>query len=220
MVEGADACPGCDRKDVASRRATALAAAYETMPNWPWARFGTPELLNGVKGKPGSTTLYEAAQKWRTKDGDLTMVGRTGAYKTSLMAAIGYRVLDYARDAENVLPGLLDTAARVRFINAADLAEDAKRWPSHRGVAAPLVEEARNASILLLDDLGHEDPRDNSVWRVLDYRYRADLRTVKTSRLTRRQMAGADRYGEDGARRVFETGVVVDLSDIEPKGKR
>lgn len=157
--------------------------------------------------------MLKAAREWRTPAGHVAFIGRTGIGKTALMVAVAHQILDMARD-QQLSERAMVVASGVRFISAVDLGDAARRWPPRDADNAPLVQAALDATVLILDELGHEDPKDRSVFKVIDSRMRARGRnTLITSRLTRREMEGPDRYGKDGARRVFDCGgVVVDLS--------
>lgn len=205
-------CPACGRKDRAAMRHDELAAAYASLPNWPWARFTNPKFIEAVESKPGGKELLRAAFAWKASDGHLTIIGRTGVGKTAVITAIAHRGLDAVRDRDNISERSVAVAAGVRFISAVDLGDAARRWPPKDMEHPPLVQAALDAPILFLDDLGHEDPRDRSVFKVIDARYRSrDKTTIVTARLDRAQMEREDRYGKDGARRLFDGGVVVDL---------
>lgn len=202
-------CTPCGREEVQSRRRIELAQAWSTVPNWTWARFGDPILLANV-AKNHSERMYETAECWAPKHGSLSLMGFTGACKTSLMVAVAARMLEAAMLPE-ASSKAVEMVSGIRFINAADLASAARGFPLRGENEVPLVQEAIDASILFLDDLGHEDPKDRSVWRVYDARYRKDLKTVMSTRLTHAELGSAERYGEDGRRRILESGVVADM---------
>ncbi len=207
-----DWCKMCGERDRAAMRATQLAPAYATLPDWPWARFTNPKFLQRIEAGGGGRML-QAARDWKTAHGHMTFIGRTGIGKTAMMTAVAHQILDLASERE-LSEKAMAVASGIRLISATDLADAAKRWPPRGADNAPLVQEALDATVLILDELGHEDPRDRSVFKVLDSRYRTrGKNTLITSRLMRVDMEREDRYGEDGARRIFDCGaMVVDMS--------
>lgn len=204
-------CPACGRKDRAAVRLADLQPAYATLPDWPWARFDNEKFCAHVR-KTGGDVMLRTANEWRRKDGHLTLVGATGAGKTAVVAAIAHRILDMARDDDALHAHAVEVAAALRFVAAVDLGDAAKRWPPRDQQHPPLVQAALDASILILDDLGHEDPKERVVFKVIDARYRSHGKpTIVTSRLARADMEREDRYGPDGARRIYDCTRVVDL---------
>lgn len=202
-------CSACGRADRAATRRRELAPAYDSLPAWPWARFGDPKLESFARD-PKAAEILEAARGWKRSAGNLTLLGPTGIGKTSVVTAIAHRALDMVRDGDDLPELAVELAAAIRFMSAVDLADAARRWPPRDANYPPMVQEALDASVLFLDDLGHEDPKDRSVFKVIESRYRAKgKQTVVTSRLSRADMQREDRYGEDGARRIFELSVVV-----------
>lgn len=151
--------------------------------------------------------MIAAARGWRAAAGNLVLLGATGIGKTSTMVALGYQILDYARDYD--LPDdALRVAAGLRFVNAIDLGYARRNWPLGQG-DPPMLLEAREATVLLLDELGREPAWDSTMFELFDYRYRKGRPTVCTSRLSENEMESPERYGVDGARRILETGKVV-----------
>lgn len=88
------------------------------------------------------------------------------------------------------------------FVKAAALAAARRCHPLGEGEPKLLV-DAPEAALLLLDDLGQDERRDNVMMDVLDARYDAGLPTVCTSGFTLEQLS--ERYGQALVRRITET---------------
>lgn len=210
-------CAPCSARETASRRRARLAEAVATLPPWPWCRFGDPVFAERTAGRAtrrhgtevADVVAADAARAWRRAHGGLVLCGPTGTGKTSLMVAIGYQLVEAAM-AESAAPALVDFAAGIRFADASDIARARRGWPLGKG-DPPELTEAMEATLLLLDEMGREPLGDPTLFELFNYRYRKGLPTVTTSRLTRDDMKRPDRYGTDGARRLLDTGVVLEL---------
>lgn len=130
-------------------------------------------------------------------------IGPPGAGKTSLAVAMLRAVLaDYAKT------GNMFMDARHRYVSAYALAK--ARATSPLGEESALVDSALRAPLLLVDELGGEEPRHASaVAEVLYERHAAELPTWVTTGATPKAIA--DRYGGGIARRVFEGATVFRL---------
>lgn len=120
----------------------------------------------------------------------LVLSGVTGAGKTSLAVAL-FGVWFSVHRSE-----------AARFATCIDLGLASQRWPLGQGIA-PAVEDALEAPVLILDDLGAESPRDADVMRALLHdRHNAERPTWVTTGLDYDGLAR--RYDGGVARRLFE----------------
>lgn len=138
-------------------------------------------------------------------DARVVFIGPPGSGKSSLVSAM-YRA---AAEAETSFRAL----GRYRWMSAHQLAKARAIHPLGEG-EAPAVEAAICAPLLVLDELGGEDPRHSSaVAEVLYERHAERRKTWITTGVGSKEIAA--RYGGGIARRVFEHATVFKL-----KGKR
>lgn len=131
----------------------------------------------------------------------VAFVGPPGAGKTSLAAAMFKLV---ARSETN-----RHEVARQRWVSAHKLAKARAGQPLGEG-EAPIVEMCLDASLLVLDELGGEDPRyASAVAEVLFDRHEQARPTWITTGVGPKEIA--TRYGGGIARRVFEGAAVFRL---------
>lgn len=129
-------------------------------------------------------------------------LGPPGAGKTSLAAAM-FRADVLAQTESRKLHGY-------RWISSHKLAKARAGQPLGEG-EAPLVEAALEAAVLVLDELGAEDPRyASAVAEVLYERHEQARRTWVTTGAGPKEIA--NRYGGGISRRVFEDAVVFRLA--------
>jgi len=206
-------CQPCAVAARRKRRADRLAFAYDSLRDWPWCRFGDPTFEERTKAVRHGV---DVAREWSTVDRGLVLLGPTGRGKTTLMVAIGLKILDAVRDDDDATREDVDLAAGIRFAHASDIARARRGWPLGKG-DPPELTEAMDATLLLLDEMGREPEMDPTMFELFDYRYRKGLPTIATSRLSALEIAKPERYGPDGARRMLKVGTVLDLT---PKGIR
>ena len=123
---------------------------------------------------------YRQALKFAEDPKDwIVFAGNAGRGKTRLAAAIG----NYRREAD---PGVL-------FVVVPDLLDRLRSSFNSQKPRAfdDLFERIRNASLLILDDLGSQTGTpwaEEKLFQLLNYRYNACLPTVITTSLTRKEM--------------------------------
>lgn len=131
----------------------------------------------------------------------VTFLGPPGAGKTSLAAAM-YKLSAQAETSTSAL-------RRYRWVSSHKLAKARAGQPLGEG-EAPLVEACMEASLLVLDELGGEDPRyASAVAEVLFDRHEQARPTWVTTGVGSKEIA--NRYGGGIARRVFEGAAVFRL---------
>ena len=185
-------------------RRKVLRRAYATIPSTlDWARREDPRFLDA--------TLHPLARqiiRWsRVSDcvfGNVILSGPTGVGKTVCCVALLHRILDRASKKE-VGVVQMDFAKRVRFMSALDLVTS--RRDSGLGAEPEEVSEAKWASLLVLDELGHEayaQDRDSTLLEVVDWRYREGLPTIVTTGRTEADFR--TKYGAALMRRLTHQG--------------
>jgi DNA replication protein DnaC len=215
MPQGRWTCDACKAKDEqASRERRAedergrMRARAErgprTAPAWEGARVGSPTLEQWVRPK----SFRLAAMKWTPAAGSLVLLGPTGCGKSTTAVAILWRLADDAFRAclEKRSGRELDVTGCAFWIAAYELVRARKEHPLGHG-EAPTIERARDASILVLDDLGNEPP-DTVIFELLDVRYLRGSPVIVTSGLDPSSIR--ERYGDALWRRIAERGTVLE----------
>lgn len=206
------ACPRCrkqapeeDRPCVECLLDDGIAEARASVPKrFRWALDASPEVIGqrvrgvGVKG----ALTWAAAPT----TGSLVLTGLAGVGKTSLAVAMLGRWLAAHRD------------PAARFAESFALALERMRHPLGQG-EAPAIDRAMRASLLVLDDLGSEQPgRSDAIADVLFARHNADLPTWVTTGLSRQDVES--RYGAGVGRRVYDGSRLVQLGATAGEGTR
>lgn len=185
------------------------------------ARFS--ELLGRIDAK-----LRPLAEGLRPEHGGRLICGPTGCGKTSALVAV-VRRLETERpllgpNSNDDIDALLEGMRRlpeVVWVRAQDLPVARLAHALGKG-EAELVENAKHAGILVLDDLGWESARAGAadvVVEVLAERYDHGRITWATTGLRPEQLS--ERYGDALVRRVCETGGRAGkVVDLWPKGAK
>lgn len=207
----------------AEEKRVLLQPAFRTIPDgMDWCRIGNPKWEEHCarKGK-------ELVKSWRREAGSTVLWGRTGAGKTIAAVALMHRILDHVLR-NDVDRQMLRFAAGMRFVSALDLALDRRKHPLGKA-EAPLVELAKKASLLVLDEVGYEvfEPgRDTTLFEIANDRFgKSQKPTIMTTGLDFRRdgrpVEGWDRfvsrYGEALWRRFRECGVEIELQKAGAK---
>lgn len=199
------ACDACwaveERKTRSEGTADALASLPAGFLRDGWARLGNPRLAAAVgEGNVKRAVALLSAPLpvvvW--------MLGGAGSGKTSLAVAMAQRLI-----AQGVRDGgeAYHVARGVRFVSAVALV-------GSRGDADEAVlESAKRATVLVLDDMGKEfagargesgvaAQRALPTIELLDYRFNAGAPTIVTLAIQREAVQSV--YGEGHARRLFD----------------
>lgn len=154
-------------------------------PRYAWATFDAPELAARVRDRR-AVLAARALTVGRTDR--IVLVGNAGSGKTSLACCI--------------LRTLMARGVASRFVTAGDLA--VARRHAALGLEAPEVDRALDAEVLLIDDLGENDPitAHSAVGHVIHTRHARELATVITTARTSDELDA--KYGSGITRRMFE----------------
>ena len=197
-------CPACKAKQIEADRRLVLQPAIQSLPEMPWAKWGS-----GL-AKSCAKPIFEAVRAWDRTQGSLVLLGPSGCGKTSTVVARVRGMLDMAASGKVDRAGF-QFVTGIRFITAADIARDRKNWPLGGG-ESPLVEEAIEATLLILDELGFEAQTDTAIPEVVDVRYRNKRPTITTSGLQKARLT--ERYGEATSRKLAGgVGAIVEAFD-------
>jgi DNA replication protein DnaC len=152
------------------------------MPQWG---FSNPEKVN-------IHPLLKPATEIITDD-NITLIGPTGTGKT--IAATMAVVLEFCRRID------MDLSLTVLWWTTASEIERARRSTSLGTGEAEIVAQSINCDILVIDDLGQEQPRgDTALFDIYNARYDKGKKTITTSGLTPDELSA--RYGAAFIRRM------------------
>lgn len=186
--------PGTKAVIAAAKNISEVAAK---LPVWPSRQTAA------IRRSKMAAEIISATEDYDGTTG-LLLIGKTGAGKTVGAVHTAFSLWERCFRERVAVPFIL-------FVKATDLA--AARRCHALGEGEPeLVLEATEAPLLLLDDLGQDDKRDNTVFEVLDARYDAQRPTVVTSGFPVEEISA--RYGQALVRRIVETngaGKIVNL---------
>jgi len=147
--------------------------------------------------------LHTFATRWRRSVGSVALLGPTGIGKSAACAALLARILDTSVERREVD---FQWALGVRFVDAAELI--VARRNSRLGSEADMVEDAKGATLLVLDELGFE-ASSPVPFEVVNERYRTGLPTIITT--GRAEVEFSKRYGSAFIRRIRDRGTVLDF---------
>lgn len=189
-------CPACER------RASMLRWAKPALASLP-SKLESVDLDTAWLGAiVGSKAI--ALAKSSLSAPRVTFTGLPGSGKTSLAIAMFRSVL--RKDAAS--PRKPGAKAEHLYISSFALAK--ARGNASLGREAPDVERALEAPLVVIDELGHEDPRyASAVTEVIYERHAQDRPTWITTGVWQKEIAS--RYGGGIARRVFEDAVRFEL---------
>lgn len=176
------------------------AARVSVPPRFRDLRLGTDELgarlAGGVMPREVQSALAPAP---RVGPVFVVIVGRVGAGKTSLAAAMFHQWCDVHRC----------DAPSARFVTARELAAARQRTPL--GSTPAVLEDSTRAALLVVDDLGSEPRHElSAVPDVIRDRYDWNRTTWITTALSQEELAEAFSSAGVG-RRVYEDALVIRL---------
>lgn len=181
-------CSPCIAKREAARRENA--AARSVPPRFEWATLECEMLSARLKCPLPTPERIEAIMRADR----VVFVGRGGTGKTSLAVALMREAARRGADAH--------------FMASYRLATARAKYPLGEG-EPPLVERARTAGLLLLDDVGNEhDTKMSDVRTVVFERHDYERPIWITTALSSRELGAA--YGGGFLRRIGEGAVAVD----------
>ncbi len=204
VPERLELCHDCAVVDAESMREIVLGKALRSLPAMPHAVLG-PSLRWSVDHR--LLAGINQPTPWSASSGEgLTLLGSTGAGKTTLVVALARHRLSIAKSAAEV-----KIAAGIRFVSAPELQLERDRLPLSATDDGPLMRSALKATLLILDEIGFEhEPRAGVapvVSTLMQARYNAGLTTLPTSGLTEAGLAA--RYGDATKRRLCERNRVI-----------
>lgn len=201
------------RRDRAAREVERLVGMirrspiHDELPRLPHARVEDPVF---VARAPAS--IRRAAHGW--KQGSMLLSGPPGSWKTSAVAAIVDRLLASADtdiadlDHEGLLEltPRLELAAGIAWTTGTELVQAVRQHPLGAG-PAPLVRRAKEATFLVIDELGPQATADSAqtVLEVVDARYSKGRPTIATTGMSPQEFQRA--HGGGLWRRLVEEGV-------------
>lgn len=197
-------CPSCHPEEAkvlrAKRSEMSRQSAVNEVLKWIPPAYAEAELgAEWLAVLVGPTTIARAHEVIGSPR--VALVGPPGAGKTSLAAAM-YRAVARGEQSTKTLYGY-------RWVSSHKLAKARAGQPLGEG-EAPLVQSCMDASLLVLDELGGEDPRyASAVGEVLFERHEQARPTWVTTGVGPKEIAS--RYGGGIARRVFEDAAVFRL---------
>lgn len=194
-----------NRAETAELRERRIEVGLIGVPEVPWRDMA--ELRKRVH-----PVLYRFALHHDPREhGSALLLGPSGVGKTTAAAVLVRRLAKQAREA--TVGADSHWMARVKWCEAHALVKAAKEWPLGKG-EPPLVDRCREASLLVLDEVGFE-PHDPILLDVVNGRYKARLPTIVTSGLGSTAAEFTDRYGEAFVRRLSgrDVGKVFDAGE-------
>jgi DNA replication protein DnaC len=174
------------------------------------ARASLPDWEHASSTRRIEAEILAAVDAWEPTS-NLVLIGPTGAGKTTGAIRLALRLLDRA-EAPGEPVEFLRLVRRLRFVSARDLI--VARQQSPLGMVAELEKTARDASILILDEVGFERgytaDAGSVIGDVMDHRYDQKRITIVTSGMPSERIRL--RYGSATWRRMHEPGgTVVEL---------
>lgn len=205
-------CESLDRQLSQSVRQQQVIASMDRLipMGMRWAHLGSEQWAKVEHKEP---RMGEFARRWNRNAGSTLILGPTGSGKTAAAIALLTRILNRASNPEETSRNVR-WALGMRFVDAAELV--VARRNSRLGDEADLVEKAKSASLLVLDELGFET-FSQVPYEVVNARYMSGAPTIITSGLRRSRQGGkyvdefAARYGASFMRKITDRGGVINL---------
>lgn len=198
-------CDACAPRDL--RRDILVPARSSVPEKYKWARFDAPELRARVATGRGDRQIRKAMEA--VNEATVVLTGMAGLGKTTLAAAMFFELCDRAEKMD-APRALVELAVGAVWLDAFELNSALARWPLGKG-DPPLLTQALDANLLVLDDLGGEaGVRQDAIREVIHRRHRDCLPTWLTTFLGPKEAAAA--YGDGIARRLFEGARVISMT--------
>lgn len=205
-------CPACETKRLEADRAEQVRRAWGTVPQTlRWASLADPKLAAWCRDAAAVARVQQIAGELDVHR-TVTLTGEAGAGKTTLACAL---LREWIRRGarKGASPADMAIARKARFAVATDLVHD--RAVSRLGEHVPSIDLARQASVLVLDEVGRGKDAHGVIFGLLHERHREGRPTIITTpALTLGELAAAT---QDGglARRVFSDATVVHV-EVKP----
>ncbi len=215
-------CAECGAEDRRRVQAMFLAGARESLsPNGAldWCRVANDKYIKGTvralalaKTCASARRAVELIQSafWKLEHGNLLFIGPKRIGKTNTAIAIGHKMLD-AATSKPMRREVFEFIAGIRFVTGIELGR--ARTESKMGDEPAIVRRAKNATLLILDEIGFEDDKmdPHAVRDVVFHRYRFGNQrpSIVTSGATKEQLAL--RYGASMVERLTDLGELIDL---------
>lgn len=190
-----DVCPQCRENQRAADRHLLLSASSRSLPAMPWAVWG------GAWASRCNGHVVSLLGHWTREKGNLVLCGPSGSGKTTATVARTRAILSAVE--RRGTPDDFRFACGIRFATAVDLATARRQHPLGAGEPFEL-EEAFEATLLILDELGFEPQADTAIPELADIRYRKGKLTITTTGLRPEEMVS--RYGEATVRKLVANG--------------
>lgn len=210
-------------------------ASFDPSGQMGWCRAGDQRYLNAVhEGRLAATDLPHGElrtralrllteARWTPADKTVVLLGKTGLGKTMATIAIGHRLIDWSLTEANPIArssdpeeverarrhaALVAHATGMRFMTAAALVAEERAHPFGCG-EPPLMRQAKQASLLVLDEVGRCRPEP--IIELIFDRYAINRAPIL--------MTGSVTLAEfeswlkpEALRRIKEAGHIIDLS--------
>lgn len=198
-------------------------SSFANVPSWP--HLGTAAAFSKVVSEKH---LRAFAERWDHSKGSALLLGPSGAGKTSaaaralrrLEADAVAKILEDGASVYGMPPSAaeesLSALSSTLWTKAFELVEALGVYGNE--LNAPLIVKAKEASILVVDELGPEPAKHIGViFDIIDRRYERGAPTVGTSGLTK--AAFLSRYGDAFFRRLTDGTVGNRLIDVHKAGE-
>jgi hypothetical protein len=201
-------CLACTGRRIQDEHNEALRRAWSTVPaTLRWASLGVPKIREWVRDAFAVQKAREAASlpNWRPI---MVLTGKPGAGKTTLACAL-MREWMLPATRKGATPTQRARARRARFAVAQDLVKARSETPL--GEHCVVLDLTYSASMLVLDEIGHERDPLGTLFGLVHARHREGRPTIYTTpHLTSQEFSVAMNDG-GLARRVFDDALVIQV---------
>ncbi len=210
---GARLCAACGTKRAAAEHTEAVKKAWHTVPmSLRWAGLDSPKLAQWVRDEAAIARVRQLAADLAGNP-IVTLCGPAGAGKTTLACAL-LRQWVRLGASPSAPPAMRLMARRARFAAVQDLLHD--RAETRLGEHVVSIDLARQASVLVLDEVGRGKDPQGVIFGLLHARHRERRPTIMTTPFASASELAADARDGGLARRVFDDGQRVDVKKLTP----